>query len=118
MIAIGEEELVCDFAEIYHILDYKSLPAHLAAILAKGLGEDSRIKKKMRGDRISRQELIMAMIFDLFHEYIWAISGGKGEEPKKVVNLLNGDGSGDRTSVRGYDTPEEFEAARRKLIGG
>ena len=37
MLNAGEDELVCDFAETYHILDLRALPVPLAATLAWGL---------------------------------------------------------------------------------
>ena len=118
MIAIGEKELICDFAETYHILDYKSLPVRLAAILAVGMREDSRIRMKIRGDRIPTQEVILAMIFDLFQEYVWAVGGGEADSPRSMLKLLNDEEAVSNGKVRGFSTPEEFEEARRRLMGG
>lgn len=39
----GEEALICDLAETYHILDYKQLPLRTVAVLASGLRQDARI---------------------------------------------------------------------------
>ena len=118
MIAIGEEALICDFAETYHVFDYKSLPVRLAAILAVGMGEDSRIKKKMRGDRISRQESILAMVFDLLQEYMWALGGRNTDRPGSLLDVLNGEEAERKKAVKGFSTPEEFKEARRRIIGG
>lgn len=43
MINTDEDALICDFAETYHIYDYRSLPLHMAGIFACGLRPDSRI---------------------------------------------------------------------------
>lgn len=115
--AIGEEELVCDFAETYHILDFKSLPVHLAAILAVGMRDESRIKMKLRGDSLSRGDGLLAMIYDLFAGYIWAIAGGKGDRPASVYGMMSGEKEASG-SIRGFETPEEFEEERKKLLGG
>ena len=41
MIATDEDALICDFAETYHIYDYRSLDVEYAATLAYGLRDDS-----------------------------------------------------------------------------
>ena len=47
MINLSEYALICDFAETYHIFDYRSLPVKLAATLSAGLRDDSRSKMIM-----------------------------------------------------------------------
>lgn len=117
--AIGEEELICDFAETYRVLDFKSLPARLAAILAVGMRDDSRIKMKLRGDRLSRRDGLLAMIYDIFAEYIWAIGGAKGDRPASAYRMMSGiEEKNSKPSVRGFDSPEEYEEERRRLLGG
>ena len=44
MLNTDEEALVCDFAETYRIYNYKEIPCKMAAIYAKGLKENARIK--------------------------------------------------------------------------
>ncbi len=119
MMAVDEEALICDFAETYHIYDFKSLPAKLAAILAMGMRDDSRIKKRLRGDRLSREEGIMAMIYDLLSEYMWALGGKENPAPKSMYLMLSGEEEPEeKSAVRGFSTPEEYEEERKKLIGG
>ena len=47
MIETDESALICDFAETYHIYDYRALPVSYAATLAYGLRSDSRIRLKL-----------------------------------------------------------------------
>ena len=47
MVAADEDALRCDFAQTYHILDYRRLPLRTAAVFAWGLGEDSRVKRAL-----------------------------------------------------------------------
>ena len=47
MLKKDEEALICDFAETYHIYDYKRLPLTTVAALAVGLRENSRLKMAM-----------------------------------------------------------------------
>ena len=42
MAALAPDELVCDMAETYHVLDWRALGLPLAATLAGGLRETSR----------------------------------------------------------------------------
>ena len=58
------DELTCDMVETYGVFDIKRLPAKLAATLAVGLREDSRIKKKISGIEYPYQELLLARIAD------------------------------------------------------
>ena len=68
MIDLDEDALICDFAETYHIYDYRSLPASMAATLAVGLRDDSRIKRKIiqeeSGLRVSSTELLLSILID------------------------------------------------------
>lgn len=64
MILLDEDALICDFAETYHILDYTALPATLAATLAVGLRDDSRIKCLMADRKASVDTILLAGIID------------------------------------------------------
>lgn len=65
MISIGEDLLICDFAETYHIYDYKQLPVTYAATLAVGLRDNSRIKMKISESKGTFEERLMTMIYDM-----------------------------------------------------
>lgn len=67
MIGIGEDLLICDFAETYRIYDYKQLPVPYAAILAVGLREDSRIRMKISESKGTFEERMLTMIYDLIN---------------------------------------------------
>lgn len=71
MIALDEEALICDFAETYHIYDYRSLPATLAGIYASGLRHDARINIKISGQQAPVDTLLLASIADSMHLRIW-----------------------------------------------
>ena len=59
MISLDESALICDFAETYHILDYRALPLKLAAVLACGLRDDSRIKMKLAGMKLNPETMLL-----------------------------------------------------------
>ena len=62
--AFFEDELICDFAETYHILDYRSLPPALVAKLAAGLREDSRVKARLSGYQVTLDVILNALTVD------------------------------------------------------
>lgn len=120
MIRIDEDALICDLAETYHIYDYRSLPVQLVATLSAGLRDDSRIKMRA-GNVPARQELILlATIADriaAFH-YGFSEDASKGRnKPTSIVELIYGEDSRNNSSVVGFSTSEEFEAALSRIRG-
>ena len=120
MIGAGEEELICDFAETYHIHDYRSLPASRAAILACGLRDDSRIMMKMRGEKLTLTETLIAGMIDEI-ALIVAWLSGTDKTPESILEKLNGseqekEKDSDR-GISGFDTPDELNEKLRELRG-
>lgn len=121
MVAFDEDALICDFAETYHIFDYRSLPAELVATLAVGLRENSRIKIKMSGLKIEFTQYLLAALFDKVNWICWTKT--KDAEtgvnaPDRILNRILGieqEDSQDEYTV--YDSPEAFERARQAIIG-
>ena len=64
MIAQYEPELICDFAETYHILDYTALPVSLLVTLFSGLGEGSRVQQRLNGERVPLRTLLLAAMVE------------------------------------------------------
>lgn len=118
MIRTDEDALICDFAETYHVFDYRSLPPKLAATLAAGLHESSRIKRAISGRTMSLDTMLWAVIADRLGLLLWLKTkdGQKGRNrPESFVDLLNGTRENE---TAGFDTPEDFEAERQRIIGG
>ena len=88
MIAFDEESLECDFAETYHIYDFRELPVKRAALFAKGLREDSRIKLKISGMKTDSKTLLVARIFDELQWLNWSRTkdGSKGINRPKMLS--------------------------------
>ena len=118
MMAIDGDALYCDFVETYHIMDYKSLPASRAAILASGLRDDSRIKRKLRGDRLDPKEILLASLFDAVMQLGYAVCGVK-DRPASLLEELNGNAQNkkDEHGVQTFNTPEEFNEKINRLRG-
>lgn len=119
MISKYPDDLTCDMAETYGIFDIKRVPAKLLATLAVGLRDNSRVKMKMSGAKVPDNILLLAHIADVIRWIRWAMTEDGANNvnlPSSLVNLYYGIEPED--TVRGYDTPEEYEAARRRIIEG
>lgn len=109
-------------AQTYGIYNYRSLPASLVATLTVGLGDDSRLSKKLSGIDVSIDRLLLAGILDKLATLVWFNSedGQKGENrPRSVVAQFLGITEEDnKSNVQGFSSPTDFEAQRARLLGG
>lgn len=115
MLAFDENALICDLAETYQIYDYRSLPVFTVAALSAGLRDNSRIMTKMRGGTTYSKEYYLAMIYDILAAFF---TGGRADG--SLTELFDGTYEPPQEpekKTRSYDSPEEYERARRKAIG-
>ena len=113
MLKANEDALICDLAETYHILDYKSLPPVTVAILAVGLRDDSRIKMHMGGAVMSADRLMLAGVLDRLSMLLWMQSkdAQKGRnKPKLILDSLKA------ADVSSFATGKDFDNARELII--
>lgn len=113
--------LVCDLAETYGVMDYRSLPVPLLATLAAGLRDDSRSKRNLPGRKPTQTEILLAAAVDRLSRIAWLLSAvcpANGEAPKSVLRAMLGEteqtGGMD---VEIFDSPEAFEEERRRRTG-
>jgi len=122
MIALDEHALMCDLAETYQIYDYRQLPVSKVAVFAVGLSHNSRIKLKMSGLNMSVETIILARIADDLSTLVWFNSedGQKGRNrPKRLLDLLLSNETEQKDDdILAFDSGEEFEAYRNKLLKG
>lgn len=119
MLAENRDAFYCDMAETYHIFDIKAHPVFMIARLAAGLRETSRIRMIMEKRRLTREQTLMALIYDKVNWLCWAQSSDAQHHrnrPKSLYAMLSGADKKDR-KVEGFATPEEFEKRRRELLG-
>ena len=119
MITVGEDELICDLAETYGIYEYRAHSPLYIGTLAAGLRDDSRIKMKVSGERLSISQLLAAMTVDKLANLVWMQSkdGVKGRnKPASVVEQLRGSAS-KPSEIHGFDSPEEFQKAWQSAGG-
>lgn len=117
MIKIDEDALICDLAETYHIFDYRQLPLKTVAVFAYGLPNNSRIKLKVAGLKISLETMLLAYLLDLNSVLVWfkTEDGKRGRNrPKSFYQMLTQEI--EESEIVGFDTGEEFEAERQRII--
>lgn len=119
MLKADEDALICDLAETYGIFDYESLPVKLVATLAVGLRGDSRIKMKISGAVLSQRDLILSQIADYSALNVWAKTkdakfGRNMPVPLRI--LIENANKKEENNIVGFDTPEEFERERQRII--
>lgn len=119
MLRCDRDALICDMAETYRIYDLGSLPLRTVAALACGLRDDSRIKMKMSGVNVPANILLLARIVDELGILAWQNTrdGANGTNPPESLadRLLHPEMAG-KGAITAFDTPEEFEAARKAII--
>lgn len=123
MLETDEDALICDLAETYHIYDYRSLPMLTVATFAIGLGRNSRIKMKMRGEDFTVSEMLLAKMSDDIRWLCWsrtkdAKRGINRPDPvlKKMLSIKKEEEK-PRTYMI-FDTMEAFDEFIKKKRGG
>ena len=116
MIATDGDALTCDFAETYHVFDFKALPVQTAAVLACGLRDNSRIKMKLSNQRVSTEMMLQASAVDALNLLVWTKTrdAEKGRNrPKSLFELFTG---ANEPEFEAFDSAADFEAMRRSLL--
>jgi len=116
MISLDEDSLICDFAETYHILNYKGLPLHTVAVLACGLHDDSRIKRKASNRRLTLLESLEAAAVDKLSQLLWTktkdAEHGRNA-PKSILDMLE---HPPERQHKTFSSVEAFEKKREMLM--
>ena len=115
MLNTDEEALICDFAETYRIYNYKEIPCKMAAIYAKGLKENARIKMKLAGVKVTLEDMLLASIADHTKLLTWMQTedARKGKNrPKTILPRLLGE---EERKIISFETGEEFEKEWKRL---
>lgn len=115
MLKTDRDALMCDLAQTYHIYDMHALSPRSIAVFAYGLGDESRIKMKLSGAKVSLEKMILAAILDDLNFLLWTRSREGTPKPRSLVSALTGSAQQDHPIDR--LTPEEFEKRRLEIIG-
>lgn len=114
-----KDELECDMAETYHIYDLRALPVRKLATLALGLSKDSRVMMAMAGAKLTTEETLLCLVVDRLTTLAWMQSkdGAAGRNrPKSILEELTKEKT--ENDFKTFASLDDFEAARRKIIGG
>ncbi|NCC60992.1 MAG: hypothetical protein EOM12_08610 [Verrucomicrobiae bacterium] len=115
MLKKDEEALICDFAETYHIYDFKRLPLTTVAALAVGLRDSSRIKMLLNDAPASADIMLLAAIVDRLSLLVWfqTKDGEKGHNrPKSILGAI----SPKESNVSAFESGEDFIKERERLL--
>lgn len=115
MLSGGEDDLICDFAETYHVLDWRALPVSLSATLAAGLPEGSRCIRRANESAAPPDTLLLAAILDRLQLWLWMNADPRrrgSEPPDSVMARLTGKATGrEPERLRSFSSGAEFDAA-------
>lgn len=120
MIHLDEEAVICDLAEVYHVLNYRGLSPRLVAVLCLGLSDNSRIKKKMSNRKLDTDELLLAALVDRVSLLLWAQTkeAQKGiNKPKSIIKMFESE-THEQSEYKSFDSVQEFERKRAELLRG
>ena len=110
MLKTDEDALVCDLAEVYGIYDLRSLPLRKVATFSVGLGDDSRIYRKMRNQRASMSEILQAITIDRLGMLVNILSGSKSNKLPSILEwILDEEKKDDGSEIESFESGDDFE---------
>ena len=116
-----ETELICDFAETYHILDWRTLPLQTAAALSVGLRENSRVKMKLAGVEAGQDTLLLAAAVDRLSMLWWSktkdAESGRNRPVSIFEKLTSRPEEQEKEKTTAFRSADDFKAAWNKAIG-
>jgi len=115
------DEMVCDLAQTYHILNYRALPVDLLATLVFGLRDDSRVKALASDSPVHMDTVLLAAAVDRLSLLVWAQTedGQKGRNrPPALVDQLMGTTAENNREHLVFDSGEEFDRAWKAIAHG
>ena len=117
MLSTDKDAFFCDMAETYHVMDVWALPVTTLAVLASGLRDDSRVRMKMSGMEYVPMEVLAASVLDKLALILYSITAEKNDPlPPSVIDIIMKPAEKPKETA-GFRSGEDFEAARRKLLG-
>ena len=100
--------------------DFREMSLMTAARLACGLSEDSRARMKCRGDTLSFGRLLAVLSFDVLSQvrfYAARAAGYKVPFPQALYRQLVPHQRGGGSNTDGFDSAEDFEREKARIIG-
>lgn len=117
-----KNELICDFAEYYHIYNIKDYNPRYIGILACGLRGFSRVMGEISGDKLTLDNKLNALIVDNLAWLVWSKTTDaehNRNRPQSVYDIITGNVKDNKTDNEvKFKTYEEFENARARILEG
>lgn len=115
------DALICDFAEYYRIYDLRSYEIGYIATLACGLPPQSRTMMALNNQKYGIDTILTASIVDTLTSIQWMFSKAAKDNPhnhpERVLDYLLGKVDKEENRVASYSSGEEFERARKAILG-
>ncbi len=86
------------------------------ATLTIGLRNESRTKMRIAGQRITLDQMLMALIFDDLNLILWRGSKRRSK-PQSLYKLLT-EKKAEKDELKCFDTPEEYEEWMTRIKEG
>lgn len=116
MLGTDRDAVVCDLAETYHLFDLYAVSLETLATLCAGLRDDSRIKMKMMDMRRIAPSFSLVHISDTLTMLTHSLAAKEGTPmPELYSDIMTGKQKTKQS--KGFYSIEEFEEARRRMIG-
>lgn len=110
--------VLCDCAETYGIYDLQAVPVTTLARLVFGLSDNSRIKRKLSGQKIDLQTMLLAHIADSLAFIAWSktkdAEHGRNR-PQSILEKLTKEEE-PQERVRAFTTGADFDRARAEIV--
>ena len=114
-----EDELICDLAETYNVLNYRELSPELVAVLSLGLKNDSRVKRHFNKSRLNLEQELLADIADSLRFICWTFSKeahkGRSYKGKSLLKLFTEGPEKPKDELESFATIEEFNAYMKQF---
>lgn len=120
MLALDENALMCDLAETYHILNYKSLPPTLVATFSCGLRENSRIMMKLSDQDYTFEKMLLADISDKLNLIWWSKTEAGMNNNNKPLSLLEkmlGEEISGNDNILAFSSGNDFTERWNEITG-
>lgn len=118
MVSEDEDSLICDFAQYYHILDYRSLGLNMAVILAAGLPPESRIMKVLLDQKYDINTILLANIADTMALNVWMKTKDGHKNRNRPSSISEALKQKKKEKTKSFATSADFEAEWRRLSIG
>jgi hypothetical protein len=83
------------------------------ATLAIGLPENSRVKMKMSGQKLTLEQSLLALLLDDFNLLLWSRQKHRGSKPKSIFKDLTEEKK-PKDELMTFETADEFDRWLRR----